>query len=87
MYYNRDVHKSILVGTNQVIQHVRRIFKESDRIHACPAVATLQHREKWTHRPCVAVVTYIENRNSYDKNSVIPPLIYLDYSKKRRTTP
>ena len=87
MYYYRDVHKSVPVGTNQVLQHVRGIFKESDRIHACPAVATLQHREKWTHRPRVAVVTYIENRNSYDKDSVIPLLIYLEYSNKNEDDP
>ena len=51
-------------------------FKESDRVHSCPEVSTPQQREEWTHQPCGAVVTYMEDRKSDDKDSVIPLLIY-----------
>ena len=38
-------------------------FKESDRDHTCPAVATLQQREECTNNPRGAVVTYTEDIN------------------------
>ena len=34
-----DFHKSGPGGSDQVLQHVCRIFKESDRVHACPSVS------------------------------------------------
>ena len=55
-------------------------FKESDRAHACPAVATTQQREEWTHHPCGTLVAYMEDSDSYYKDSVIPPLIYPEES-------
>ena len=53
-------------------------FKISDRIHACPKVATSQHREGWNHRSHHAVVTNAEDRKLDKKYSMMPPLIYLD---------
>ena len=35
-------------------------FKELERFHTCPSVATPQHGEKWNHQPCGNVVTYTE---------------------------
>ena len=55
---------------------LEEIFKESDRVHACPAVATPQQREEYTHQPHGAVVTYTEDSDSYDKDILMPKLIY-----------
>ena len=51
------------------------IFKESDRVHACPTVAMPQQREEWNHKTRSAVVTDIEDRKSDDAYIVMPPLI------------
>ena len=40
-------------------------FKESDRVHTCPEVATTQQREKWNHHPQYTVVTDTEGSDSY----------------------
>ena len=37
------------------------IFKESDRVHACPAVDTTYQREERTHHPRGALVTDTED--------------------------
>ena len=56
-------------------------FKESYRVHTCPEVATTHKREEWIHHPCGAVVTETEDSNLDYKDSVIPPLIYLEESE------
>ena len=43
------------------------IFKESDRFHACPEVATPEQREELTNRPHGAVVIYTEDIDSKKK--------------------
>ena len=50
--------------------------KESERVHACTAVATPQQRGEWKHNPRVAVVTDIEDSNSDDEYSWTPPFFY-----------
>ena len=72
----RDVHKSGPGGSDQVLQHVQEIFKESDRFHTCPAVSTTQHREEWTHHTHSVVSTDKEYSNLDDEYSMILPLIY-----------
>ena len=52
------------------------VFKESDRVHACPAVATTQQRDVWTHHTRVSLVTDMEDRNLDYKYSVMPFLFY-----------
>ena len=54
------------------------VFKELDRVHACPAVATPHKREDWTHQPGGAVVTDTYDRKLDDEESVMPLLIYLE---------
>ena len=76
MRSTRDVHKSGLGGTTQVLQDVRRIFKESDRIHACPTVATSQQREERTNQPYGAFAIDTEYSDWEYKYSVTTPLIY-----------
>ena len=67
---------------------IAKFFKKSDRIHACPAAATPQHREEWTHRSHHVVVTDTEDIYSYDKGSVMPPLIYPEeYDDKEDDNP
>ena len=61
--------------TNQVLQHASRVFKESDWVHACPAVATPQQREEWNHKTCDAVVTDTEGSDLDDEESGTPLLI------------
>ena len=56
------------------------IFKESDQIHACPADATLQQREKWTHRPHHAVVTEMMEGYLEDAESWMLTIIYSEES-------
>ena len=51
------------------------LFKELDRFHTFPAVATPQQREEWTHQPHGAVVTDMEDIDPDEKNSVITLLI------------
>ena len=41
------------------------LFKESDRVHACPAFDTPQQREERTHQPRGAVVIDTEDSASY----------------------
>ena len=48
------------------------IFKESDMVHACPAVATLQQMEEWTKQPCVTLVTDTESSNLDNEYNVMP---------------
>ena len=52
------------------------IFRESDRFHAFPEVATPQQREEWTHQPHGSVVTETEGRDSDNKDRVKHLLIY-----------
>ena len=54
------------------------IFKESDWVHACPAVAIPQNREEWKHQTCINFVTYTEDSDSDDEESVMPQKIYLE---------
>ena len=64
------------------------IFKEADRIHACPEAATPQKREDWTHRPCHEVATDTEESDSDDEESVIMSIIYPEDSNKNdKNTP
>ena len=51
------------------------IFKDSNRVHDYPAVATTQKRGEWTHHTCGARVTDTEDSKQDDKYSVMPPLI------------
>ena len=54
-----------------------KIFKESDRVPACPSVSTEHQKEKWTHQPRGAVVTDMEDSDLDEEDSVMPTLIYL----------
>ena len=72
----RDVHKSGPGVSDQAMQHVCEFFKEPDGVHTCPAVATTQKREEWTHHPRGAMVTDTEDSDSDNEDSVINPLIY-----------
>ena len=80
MRSHRDFHKSGSGDSDQVLHHVCVIFKESDRLHACPAVSTPQKKESWNHHPRRAVVADTEESYLDDKYSVMPPLIYPYYS-------
>ena len=51
-------------------------FKESDRVHACPEVATTQQREDWTRHHRGAVVIDTEDIDPDDKYSVMHLLIF-----------
>ena len=72
----RGVHKSGPRGSDQVLQRVRGIFKESDRVHACPAVATIQQRVECKHYPRGSVFTYTKDSDSENEDSLMPPLFY-----------
>ena len=85
MHSTKDVHKSGPGGTNQVLHHVHRIFKELDRFHVCPAVATPHQWEECTNQPRGAVSTYMEDINSDDKDSVMLPLIYPEESNNEES--
>ena len=63
------------------------IFKESDRFHARPEVATPQKREEWTHHPPIAVVTDTEDRDFDNKDIAMPPLTYLEKSNDEEDRP
>ena len=55
-------------------------FKESNKVHACPAVATTQQREEWTHHTRDTVVTDTEDSDSDEEDSMMSLLIYPEYS-------
>ena len=44
-------------GLTKLYSMFAESFKESDRVHACPAVATPQQMEEGAHHPRGAVVT------------------------------
>ena len=81
----RDVHKSGPGGSDQVLHHVREIFKESYSVHACLLVATTQKREEWNHHPCSALVADTGDSDSNDEDSVMPPLIYSEDSDNKES--
>ena len=81
-----SIHK-VHEGLTKFYSMLAEIFKESDRVHTYPLVATLQQREEWTCQPHVAVVTYTEYRDLYNKDSVIPSLIYLKESNDKDEDP
>ena len=60
-------------------------FKELDRFHVCPAVATPHQWEECTNQPRGAVSTYMEDINSDDKDSVMLPLIYPEESNNEES--
>ena len=76
MRYPIYVHELGPGDSDQVLHHVYGIFKESDRFHAFPVVATTQQREEWMHHPHSDVVIDTEDSNSDGEDSVMPPLIY-----------
>ena len=76
MQSTRDVNRSGPRGSDQVQQNNCRIFKESDRVHTWPVVATTQQREEWNHYPRGGVVIDTEDSDSDNKDSVTSPLIH-----------
>ena len=48
-------------------------FKESDRVHECPEVATPQQMKECTHQPCGSVVTETEDIELDHEYTVMPP--------------
>ena len=62
-------------------------FKELDRFHSFLAVSTPQQREEWTQQIRGAVVIDTDDRNSEDKDSVMPTLIYLENSGEEEDDP
>ena len=62
-------------------------FKESQRVHVCPSVATLQQREKWYHQPQGAGVIDTDNRDLDDEDSMMPLLIYPEDSNNEEDNP
>ena len=74
-------------GLTKLYRTFAEIFKESDRVHACPAVATRQQREEWTNQTCGVVVTDTEDINSDDGDRFTPPLIYQEDSNDEENNP
>ena len=72
-------------GLTKFYSMFAEIFKESDRVHTCPEVATTQQGEEWTHHTHGAVVTYTEEINSDDKDSMMPLLIYPEESNNEES--
>ena len=62
-------------------------FKESNRVHACPAVATPYQREEWTHQTHGAVVKDTEDINLDDEDSLMPTLMYLEEYDDKEDNP
>ena len=62
-------------GLAKLYSMLEQFFKEPERVHTCPAVATTHQREEWTHHPRGAVVTDTDDIDSNDKDIVMPPLI------------
>ena len=62
-----------------------KISKESDRVHARPAVFTTQQMEDWAHHPLGDVVTEMEERNSDKKDSMMPSLIHPEDSDNQES--
>ena len=60
-------------------------FKESDRVHAWPVVATQQQIKEWNHHPHSTVVTDTEDSNLDNEDSVMSLLIYSEESDKEES--
>ena len=52
-------------GLTQFYNMLTYFFKESHRVHACPAFFMTQQRKDWTHQPRSAVDTYTEDIELY----------------------
>ena len=55
-------------------------FKESERVHACPSIATLQQSKEWTNQLRGAVVTDTEDSDSDDEDTLMTSSIYTEDS-------
>ena len=60
-------------------------FKQSDRVHACPAVYMPQQRRECTHQSRGDVVTDMEDSDLDDKDSVMLPLVYPEDSNNEES--
>ena len=87
MRYHLDVHKSGSGGNHQLLQNVGKKFKWSNRVRTFPEVNTPQQREEWTHHTHSSVVTYMEDRNSDEEGSGMPPLISPEDSDDKEDNP
>ena len=57
-----------------------KFFKESECIHACLEVSLPHNIEEWTHQNHPTLVTETEDKKLDYEDSLMLPLIYLDYS-------